>query len=690
MKKFISETQIGGRESFSMIFILITSKMFCSYLPSAIAAGGGSVWYSALLSVFSVYFIFYFINSTGLDLFGLFDKSFGKHIGKAVQIVFSVYFFVYSAMSLHENIKIIKIYNFRETDAKIFAAVMLAVAVFVCLNGISGAARLSEFYIKLIFLTFLFIFIFGAGQYNFLKIFPLLGNGTAAAVKESLCCMSVFSDVILLMFLKKDCGGTKSISKTVKVLLLFSGIIVMLSSLFYGCVYDYSVSANKISGLLELVKNVYRGRIIQRVESFFFLMMTVIFSASVCILFSSAVQIFSKTFKISDFREILIPSALFVYGICMSVPFNADMNLFLKYGGMFMLIFCFLSAVFYKFGCRKCIKTAAVLLCVSLLSGCADMREVSDEAYAILLSVDKGEFSDVKLSAAIPSYESDDESVNEIYSVESENVSEGLNKLNMVLARKVSLIHLKAVIFSEELAKEGLYEYALPIQRHIDVQNAMGVMISEGSAKDKLSFLCDSGNGNISKETELLLLSKNYNSFYPVVMFDTFCDNMISPYASPVCAFGGNDEEIINGIALFDEDKLTGKLSVEEASYFMLAGGSSDGSVFSFSDGVCAEITCSESKITVNDNNISVMITANGICDDKISLFEAEKRVSEEISTKTGAVLRKILRCGCDALGFRGYAAKNYADIGEWRKYIPREDDINVEVNLSLTRSVNG
>ena len=53
-------------------------------------------------------------------------------------------------------------------------------------------------------------------------------------------------------------------------------------------------------------------------------------------------------------------------------------------------------------------------------------------------------------------------------------------------------------------------------------------------------------------------------------------------------------------------------------------------------------------------------------------------------------MLRKTLRGGSDILGIRGKAAKNYLTIEGWSEFEPSSDELFVDVNLDLKRSVKG
>lgn len=680
-----SEAITGSHGAIAMIFILISSKLFCSYLPEAVAKMGSASVISSLLAAVITGFLFWLISKSDLSLFTLFERAFSKKTGRIAQGIFTGYLFFYSAASLHESIKIIKIYNFPETGELVFCIVSLVSAYFVGMRGLSGALRLSEFYFKLCVLTVSLILILSFGQCDFLKLYPVLGHPDNIP-SGIFSFLSVYSDILLLLLLMKECGGGETVRKISIKAIFLCGFTAVLSTLLYNCVYDFTVSGEKASGILELVKNVYRGPALQRVGSVFFLMMTVIFSISVCINFALCAHSFKKTFGISDGRRILLPTATLIMGLCMLPPFNNGLSFVLKYGGGIMVLGVFTAYVIFRFGRRGI--SIAVLLLPLIFSGCADMHEVSDEVYAIVLAADKVA-GGVRLTAAMPSYESEESSENLIYSVDAPNVAEALYKLNRALTRKVSFIHLKAAVLSEELSREGILDVVNPIRRHIDVQNAMGVAVSEGRAEDYLKIMCEGGNGNISKEAELMLLSNRYNSKSPGIILDTFCDNMTSPYVSALCPFVGENGEM-TGIAVFSGDRLSAVLSVEESSAYMLAAGDDEMNV-TLSDGEIINITKNASEVNVRGGKIHLEINASGVVQaESESIHELKSRAEREIKSLVRKVLRKTLRGGSDILGIRGKAAKNYLTIEGWSEFEPSSDELFVDVNLDLKRSVKG
>ena len=333
---------------------------------------------------------------------------------------------------------------------------------------------------------------------------------------------------------------------------------------------------------------------------------------------------------------------------------------------------------------------ASIIICLPILSGCYDMKEVSDELYAIVLAVDKSD-EGITLSVAVPQYGSLEENETKVYSSNATDMSEGLDSLNRLLSRKISLLHLKTVIFSEELAKEGLLDHAGTIQKHLETRNAMGVMISKSRADEMVKALSDRASGNISSEVELLMLTRRYDSFYPTVLFEDFYNNMKSGYRSAYAVYGDVGEDIACGIAMFKDDVMTGVLNREEAAFFMIADGKLKGGGIPFETGdgtVFADIECKKSDIKA-DSGVEINLSLEARLENDSS-EDLSNDIKIQINNGVRGMLRKAAACGCDILGINGYAARNYFHIQSWERQTPDFENIIVKSELELTKGVNG
>ncbi len=311
-----SEVRMGFKESFSLIFVCLTSKMFCSYLPDTIARYGPSAWIVMLISGLLSAALFYVYVKSDMNADQILKSALGNVPGSIVTYALGVYFVIYTAFNLGEIIKIIKIYNFPETPEALFAIVFITASVFINYNGLYSVGKLSEFYVKLIIITFIALFLLGAGQYRFELLTPVFGFGIKNIVSGCFFELSLFTDVLILMFLVKESGGGKTSAKVGSSAILFATLVFVLSAICYTAVFDYTVSGGKESGLIELAKNMYYGQIFQRTESLFFLIMVLSSAISVCTRMFGSVHILSSAFDIKDKRQTLLITAVSVYALC--------------------------------------------------------------------------------------------------------------------------------------------------------------------------------------------------------------------------------------------------------------------------------------------------------------------------------------------------------------------------------------
>ena len=89
-------------------------------------------------------------------------------------------------------------------------------------------------------------------------------------------------------------------------------------------------------------------------------------------------------------------------------------------------------------------------------------RRIEHLAYVLVLGIDKGEKARLKIStqfinvSSSSSGASSDSSQIVLTSCEANSIFSGLNLLNSYIGKEINLAHCSVVVFSEEIAKEGI------------------------------------------------------------------------------------------------------------------------------------------------------------------------------------------------------------------------------------------
>lgn len=270
---------------------------------------------------------------------------------------------------------------------------------------------------------------------------------------------------------------------------------------------------------------------------------------------------------------------------------------------------------------KLCMFFMTVILCFSI-AGCYDGIEIDDQAYVIAMGLDKGKsnFLRMTLQIALPAAigggsregSGGDSKTYTVTSVETPTIYTGFNMVNTYISKKLNLSHVKVLIISADLAREGIRKYMYAIYRGREFRNIMHVAISRGSAQDylkKLEYVIDISP---AKYYELAFRAYEYTGFSARSQFFNFygqmsctCEQAVAtlvgvntieslddfdPQVSTVGQkgrtnfFGGDfkagdmpkdykNKAGLMGLAVFDGSKMVGELDGEETiMYLMLKG----------------------------------------------------------------------------------------------------------------------
>lgn len=188
------------------------------------------------------------------------------------------------------------------------------------------------------------------------------------------------------------------------------------------------------------------------------------------------------------------------------------------------------------------------LLLSSLLTGCRDASEVDDNVYAVAIGIDKGVNNKIVLTILYPSYRGAKEGESgenptrgsNIHSIEAPSILEGIDLLNMAISRRVSFIHAKMFVISEDLAREGIGDFLSPVAKFRGLRRSLFVIISSGSALEFIKANRVSAiGGSVTKTIELMLEQSKNTGFFPNINFHEFYKNILSPYGEAAAIYAG-------------------------------------------------------------------------------------------------------------------------------------------------------
>ncbi len=257
-----------------------------------------------------------------------------------------------------------------------------------------------------------------------------------------------------------------------------------------------------------------------------------------------------------------------------------------------------------------------IILLLLPLPGCHDINEIDDLVYVISLGLDKGSHDNIKTTVQFTSLkEGGDQETGggkksstsekgkegfDILSVEAPTVFGALNLLNTSLTRRLTFMHLKIIVFSEDLAGEGLSPYLGILAGYWDLRRPITVLVARSGAENFINNNISIIGTNPSKTIELITRQSESTGFYSRFTDRDFYSNIKSTYIQPIAILAGVNSPkagaspqtgiIYNqtagdigikgdlkrntmGTAVFDGDKMVGELNGDETRVLLMARG---------------------------------------------------------------------------------------------------------------------
>lgn len=271
------------------------------------------------------------------------------------------------------------------------------------------------------------------------------------------------------------------------------------------------------------------------------------------------------------------------------------------------------------------LKLLIVLVLAFFLTGCWGYREVDEQAFVLVLGIDKGVKDVIGVTAliAVPKgitggggmggvVGGNGSPSTMIVRVEAKTILSALDLFNSFVERRISLKHTRLVIFSSELARQDISQYIAPLTRFRQFRRNIFIGVSTGLAKEVVEKIKPVMESNPAKYIELLLASQSYSSTIPVSLIHHFNIAAKSLGEQPVAfligthrhiagkgmgrpssegAFiaghipreGGTDVEIM-GTAVFRGGKMVGELNGDETTILNMLKGNYREALFALDD----------------------------------------------------------------------------------------------------------
>ncbi|WP_160674911.1 Ger(x)C family spore germination protein [Clostridium sp. C8-1-8] len=403
---------------------------------------------------------------------------------------------------------------------------------------------------------------------------------------------------------------------------------------------------------------------------------------------------------------------------------------------------------------------AIALICIvsaSTLCGCFDSNEVTEYAFVYSIGLEKGVKDKLRLTVQLSSSNTQVKNNTEDSGVSSKQKGNtllisvdcpvffmGVNMINSCLSRELTFNHTMYMVFSEDLAKEGIDSYINGIVRKREVRRDLYCLVAKGSALDFLENNSPALTPSLSKMEQGLLFQSRNTGFFPVTTYRNIIDEIKSPveqtvlplgapnsgknfysnkdvddvhfrsggsyYAGDLPRKGGIEIELF-GSAVFDGGKMVGELTGDETRSLLMIRDEFEKGFFFFEDPleenkfVILEVRPQKApKIKVNIKGDKPVVNLKLFLEADIASIQStidydskdlkpmlELAAKSSIEKQVNKTIDKCIMLKSDVLRFGTYIAKDFATIQEleaynWLKHF-KDCEVHTDIEFIIRRN---
>ncbi|RUS44623.1 Ger(x)C family spore germination protein [Cohnella sp. AR92] len=363
---------------------------------------------------------------------------------------------------------------------------------------------------------------------------------------------------------------------------------------------------------------------------------------------------------------------------------------------------------------RACLLLLSIPLIASTVVGCSDQRVIEKLGFVRTIAYEsggEGNEGKIKVTISIPKT-NNTEAIH--YTAVSVTAREARILFDRQNERHIVNGQLRQVLFGETLAQEGLWPHIDSLLRDPTIGNRAHVLVVEGSAEQllKRNYL---QSGTAGEYIDNLIRIEKSSLDVADTSIHTFLrdyyDDGIEPVASII---KDNSYSILfNGIALFRQDKMVGKVSAEDLPYFgALHGRVKSGDLFTDFKGkqyasdyssmiffsskrkvkvlsIPSESGGRAPKVVVKLNIIGSLLEYNGPMhvSDREEQVKLEAEIAKYVKERCETLIRQLQDARSDAIGI-GQHVRNAMPYAAWKKLDWPETfsraEIGVEVRVRI------
>lgn len=272
-----------------------------------------------------------------------------------------------------------------------------------------------------------------------------------------------------------------------------------------------------------------------------------------------------------------------------------------------------------------------ILIVVMLFSlvGCWNYREVDEVLTVAGIAIDKGEDNKIVLTAEIIDLSGGEDTMHtssELITQSGHTMFEIVRRMITESGKKLYWAHAKSIIMSEEISRSGAAKVIDWYARDTETRSDIHILVAGGTSARAILESKKESDPPLSYKIVDVLKNEVSISTSPVTEIWEFVDTINTPGISSILPMiyindnNGKKKAAVSGLAIFDMDRMLGKMDHNKAKYVLFLRNKIKGGILSlggYNDppGITLEIFSNKTEIepVLMNGNIEVLVKTHTV-----------------------------------------------------------------------------
>lgn len=169
---------------------------------------------------------------------------------------------------------------------------------------------------------------------------------------------------------------------------------------------------------------------------------------------------------------------------------------------------------------------------------------IENLAFVVALGIDSSDSKEIKVTFQFVNPPSTNEGSNQeskIFqdTVDCNSIPNAINIMNSYLARKIDLSHCRNIVFSEDIAKNGISNYIYTLMNDVQVRPTSNIIVTTCSANEYIKNSKPSLETSITRYYDIFTNSGHYTGYVSNASIGNFYNALICNSCEPYTILGG-------------------------------------------------------------------------------------------------------------------------------------------------------